>query len=412
MEEVPLPVYDEYFERLQGSPLAAQMENIWIPYESARGCWWALRRVCTFCAANAQNMSFRSRKPEAVLRDVVTLSKQYPTPKLWFVDNIMDERYLHELFPEMCKAGYRVPMFVETRAHIGKDELRAMAEAGVIMIQLGLESFSTPILNGMQKGTSALQNIRVLKWCAEFGIQCFYNVIYGFPGEPTEEYERMADTVASLTHLQAPNTPVRLRLDRFSPYHYNPDNFGIEIEGPRPSRRFVYDLPDADLMEIEYFFTFRYKDNRDPESYVAAFKEACATWRHHWRTNFRQLSYDQVGDGLRIVDLRNNMLATVYALGALEASIYLACDSGASIGMILKRVAETHDQQLTAQDVRSFLQAVVAHRLMYEEGGKYLALAVCSSLSAPNIEAGHGHRTSKEEPRYVQLRMHAEALHA
>src|SRR5439155_15442618 len=63
----------------------------------------------------------------------------------------------------------------------------------------------------------------------ERGIQCFYNVIYGFPGEPPEEYERMADTVASLTHLQAPNTPVRLRLDRFSPYHYNPDNFGIEI---------------------------------------------------------------------------------------------------------------------------------------------------------------------------------------
>lgn len=412
MAEVPLPVYDEYFERLQSSPLAAQMEKIWIPYESARGCWWALRRVCTFCAANAHNMSFRSRKPEAVLRDIVTLSQHYPTPKIWFVDNIMDERYLRELFPEMRDAGYRVPMFVETRAHVSKEKLRAMAAAGVIMIQLGLESLSTPILNSIEKGTSALQNIRVLKWCAEFGIQCFYNVIYGFPGEPPEEYERMADVVASLTHLQAPNTPVRLRLDRFSPYYHNPEHFGIEIAGPRPSRRFVYGLPDDALMEIEYFFTFRYKDNRDPESYVAVFKEACATWQRHWRTNFCQLSYEQVGDGLRIVDLRSNMPATVYELGALEAHIYLACDNGASVGTLLKQVAAAQGQQLTAQDVRSFLQALLTRRLVYEEAGQYLALAVCRSLAAPHTEARYEPPMAQETPRYVQLRMHTEALHA
>ena len=54
----------------------------------------------------------------------------------------------------------------------------------------GIESLSTPILRLMDKGVTALQNIRLLKLCSEFGIQPLWNIMYGFPGEPPDEYEQ------------------------------------------------------------------------------------------------------------------------------------------------------------------------------------------------------------------------------
>ena len=36
----------------------------------------------------------------------------------------------------------------------------------------------------MRKGVTALQNLRLLKWCAEIGITPAWNLLYGFPGEP------------------------------------------------------------------------------------------------------------------------------------------------------------------------------------------------------------------------------------
>ena len=59
-------------------------------------------------------------------------------------------------------------------------------------LQPGIESLSTPILLLMRKGVTAFQNVRLLKWCAEYGIHVFWNVIYGFWGELPEEYARLA----------------------------------------------------------------------------------------------------------------------------------------------------------------------------------------------------------------------------
>src|SRR4029079_12294060 len=88
--------------------------------------------------------------------------------------------------------------------------------ARVNRIQPGIESFSDPVLTLMRKGVTWLQNVQLLKWCKQFGVQPFWNVIWGFPGEPAAEYDRMARLVPHLTHLAAPVGSSSLRRPLFS----------------------------------------------------------------------------------------------------------------------------------------------------------------------------------------------------
>ncbi|MEY9362834.1 hypothetical protein ABH994_005555 [Bradyrhizobium yuanmingense] len=85
----------------------------------------------------------------------------------------------------------------------------------------------------MRKGVTALHNIRLLKWCAEIGVDPQWNLLFGLPGEPPEEYERMADLIPSLVHLKPPAL-CPIQIQRFSPYYQRSADFGIEIVGPVP----------------------------------------------------------------------------------------------------------------------------------------------------------------------------------
>ena len=92
--------------------------------------------------------------------------------------------------PELASRSLGVSLFYEVRPNLGKEQLRRLRDAGVRHIQPGIESFSDPVLRLVRKGTSALQNIQLLKWCKELGIEPIWNLLWGFPGEPPEEYAR------------------------------------------------------------------------------------------------------------------------------------------------------------------------------------------------------------------------------
>jgi magnesium-protoporphyrin IX monomethyl ester (oxidative) cyclase len=76
MDEVPVPIFDEYFERLERLGLARQILPQ-VPFETARGCWWGMKAHCTFCGLNGLSMSFRSKSPERVLDEVSSLALKH-----------------------------------------------------------------------------------------------------------------------------------------------------------------------------------------------------------------------------------------------------------------------------------------------------------------------------------------------
>jgi hypothetical protein len=249
----------------------------------------------------------------------------------------------------------------------------------------------------MRKGV-ALQNLRLLKWCAEYGIRLYWNVLYGIPGEPPEEYTRMAELIPSLTHLEPPRL-VPLQLDRFSPYFERPEEFGIVPLGPRRDFRFVYrteQVDDATLEEIAYSFEFVYADGRDPDAYTAALQRAVGEWQAAGRSAIGSLRYRRGPGFLVVSDRRPGVDPAEYRFEETEARIYLACEDGATAEQAWRSVRFSTAGTAVAGDispaeVEAFLEHLVASRLACKVDDRYLALALpptARPAAKPGLERG------------------------
>jgi ribosomal peptide maturation radical SAM protein 1 len=140
MDETPLPDYDEYFQRMANSPVSDDIGAGGITYESARGCWWGAKHHCTFCGLNGATMSFRSKPAERVFDELHTLSKRYRNLHFIVVDNIIDMKHVKELLPMLREGDIDFSFYYETKANLKKHEMRLLRDAGVRMIQPGIES--------------------------------------------------------------------------------------------------------------------------------------------------------------------------------------------------------------------------------------------------------------------------------
>jgi ribosomal peptide maturation radical SAM protein 1 len=391
MDEVPTPVYDEYFERLAKSPLQEELwPDVAVLFESSRGCWWGAKSHCTFCGLNASTMMFRSKPAERVAREIFEFAERYKILSFVAVDDIIELAHIRDLMPMLREAGCDLAIFYETKANLNKDQVRAFQSAGVTAIQPGIESLSTPILKSMRKGVTALQNIRLLKWCAEIGVVPSWNVLYGFPGEAPEEYQRMAELVPSLVHLDPPKfTPIQVQ--RFSPYFEKAADFGIEIVGPMPYYRYLYPIDETSLRNLVYDFDHRYQDGRDPSTYAGKLGEAITQWRAVAEKAYRSLSYRR-GPGFLIVnDRRPGFEKTDYQFDGIEARIYLACDAGATAERIHAQLCADGDDPPDLDEIREFLDELVDNKVMYREGNAYLSLAVAANATvAPEKAAQTG----------------------
>jgi ribosomal peptide maturation radical SAM protein 1 len=376
MDDVPRPRFDEYFARLASASFREELApEVSLVYESARGCWWGQKSQCNFCGISRTDMPFRSRSADRVYDDLVALATSYRRTDFYLADYILDLDYLRDLAPRLRDSGVDFDIFYETKANLRHDQLVAMREAGIRRIQPGVESLSTPLLKRMRKGVTALQNLRLLKWCAELGIDVRWNLLYGLPGEPPEEFERMARLVPLLSHLQAPSAMVRLELDRFSPYHADPARFGLEVLGPRRHYEMIYPVEDrATLEDLAYSFEYRHVDGRDPESYVGSLRSALKEWMT--RPTPRTLVLSRGPGFATIVDKRPGRPHARYTLEENEAAIYLACDVGASAARVRETLVASGVDAPDVTEIADFLAELTAAGLMYEEDGRYLSLAI------------------------------------
>jgi ribosomal peptide maturation radical SAM protein 1 len=374
MDELPAPDYDEYFERLAKTSFADELSPIvQVQYEASRGCWWGARSPCTFCGLNGSSMQPRRKSPARVVEDLAALASRYGRLDFCLTDTILHQDHLREALPALRDLGLDLGIFCEIKANLTRAQVQALRQAGVDHIQPGIESLSDPILKAMRKGTTALQNVRLLKWCAEYGVEVTWNLLYGLPGEPIDEYARMADVLPSLSHLTPPRL-IPLYLDRFSPYFERPAHFGLTITGVPDHYAMVYPEGTA-LGDLAHWFTHAHADGRDPEQYIGPLRRLVDEWNAQSALGFRSLQYRRGPDFLRITDRRPNLPAGDYTLREREARIYLACEDGATPAEIRRALAE---DELGDQEIREFLDELVGLRLVHRERDRYLALALPS----------------------------------
>ena len=143
MADVPAPVYDDYFERLEKSPLRSELRSqVALLFESSRGCWWGEKSHCTFCGLNHATMKFRSKPPERVLEELRGLAERYKVLDFVAVDDIIDMNHVRELLPLLRDADCDFRLFYEVKANLTRAHLQALKDAGVSRIEPGIESLS------------------------------------------------------------------------------------------------------------------------------------------------------------------------------------------------------------------------------------------------------------------------------
>ena len=375
MDALPYPDYREYFEQFGRSRFDAD----WQPgtfMETSRGCWWGERMHCTFCGLNGATMRYRSKSAARALDEMTAIAATHKNADIQIVDNILDLDYFKTLLPELAARKVDFGLFYETKSNLKREQVRVLRAAGVRQIQPGIESFSDAILTLMRKGVTALHNIQVLKWCKEFGVAPLWNLIWGFPGEPPGEYERMARLAPLLTHLPPPVSFNGLRLDRFSPNFVESARFGFDDVAPMRAYEHVYGdgVGGPALANLAYFFRFQYRDGRDPATYVEPLVTALRRWQRGAKS--ADLFSVDTGEHLILCDLRPSAVEPLMILDAIDRAIHKACDAIVDRAHVTRSVESAFGADVDTIQIGDRLDALVARGVVIEDNGRFLSLAV------------------------------------
>jgi ribosomal peptide maturation radical SAM protein 1 len=384
MDSLEFPDYDDYFTYFNRSEMRKYL-NPELVIETSRGCWWGDKFQCTFCGLNGSTMMYRSKSIPRVLEELRFLANKYDVRKFQVVDNILDLKYIESLFPLLASERSPISLFYETKANISKNQLAIMKTGGVVAIQPGIESLSDAVLNIIKKGVLALQNIQILKWCSELDIVPLWNLIWGFPTEPEDEYTRMANLVPKLVHLHPPSGFGKLTLDRFSPYFLEPSRNGIVCPRPWTAYKYLYPkVREEDLNKIAYHFDFEYQDSRNPALYTSGLQQELVNWQNLWKlqrhkgSSVPKLSMVTSGEALLINDTRPIADQRFRVLVGDEAFIYRICETMHSLPSILVKMQDKNPT-LGIAEIEDMLNRLVDKKLTIIDNGQYLSLAVSAN---------------------------------
>ena len=375
MDALPVPDFSDYFQDLHQCTVATPVAPTLL-FETSRGCWWGAKSHCTFCGLNGGTMAFRSKSPRRALDELEHLVDRWQMNNVEVVDNILDMKYFNDMLPALARANRSLQIFYEVKSNLSREQVRLLCEAGVNRIQPGIESMSDHVLKLMRKGTTALRNIQLMKWAREFGITVEWNILYGFPGETPEDYSRMLELLKSIRFLRPPCAAGPIRLDRFSPYHNSPGEFGLINVRPMKTYRYLYPFDEESLKRIAYYFDFDYEADRDPTGYAAE----VVAFVNEWRSNPLVGTVSSISrpDGsLAIFDTRPDASVPELTLSGLEKAAYEFCDELQAVSNIVQHLRALFPTVEFEEDrVFDFLNSLVESKLMVTDGHNYLSLAL------------------------------------
>lgn len=317
-------------------------------------------------------MTFRSKSAHRAMDELVYLNQSYPGMPVAVVDNILDMKYFDTFIPLLEQMQLDVDLFYEVKANLKFSQLQALRRAGIRRIQPGIESFSNEVLSIMKKGVTGLQNIQLLKWCAELGIQVSWNILYGFPGESPLEYDAQAQLIPRLTHLEPPTGYFPIRMDRFSPNFNEPEKYGFaNVRAAIPYNYLYPHLTQQAKDNIAYYFQFDYLNDSDVNEYTKHLRSELRQWQT--QTSRSICHFVNLEQYTVILDSRKIAFRPVTVLNGTTAKVFRFCLTAKSHKHIISSLRNEHPAVDEAK-VSQTLQDLVNLGLVYEDHGTYLSL--------------------------------------
>ena len=375
LDKLPIPDYSDYFSELD----LCAASSVVVPtllFESARGCWWGNKHQCLFCGLNGSLLTFRAKSASRVLQELDTLVSRWKIDMLQAVDNVASMTFFKDLFPSLAHRDPRFDFFYEIRANLNRHQVKMLMDAGVTHVQPGIESINDHILTLMHKGTTALQNIQLLKWCKEYGISADWNMLYGFPGETDDDYRHILKTLPHIRFLGAPTACGPIRLDRFSPYFKDHQSYGIINVRPLLPYKFLYPFNNASVAHIANYFDYDIAAGTS----ISKLSTEMVQYIEEWQRNPERgtLECIEQADGkMLIVDTRSDAIRQNAILNPIDKETYSYCDQVRSIDDICTHLRVTYPRVRIEKDqVVAFLSALTGCGYMISDGMCYLSLAL------------------------------------
>jgi ribosomal peptide maturation radical SAM protein 1 len=307
------------------------------------------------------------------------------------VDNILDMHYFKSMLPELAEHHRPIKLFYEVKANLSREQISLLKRAGVYRIQPGIESLSDRLLALMGKGTTALRNIQLLKWCKEYGIGVDWNLLYGFPGETQADYDEILALLPAIRFLGAPSGYGAIRLDRFSPYFDQADRYGLINVRSLSPYQYLYPFGEHCLKRIAYYFDFDYQPTVNPAAYAQAVIAYIQNWQHYPEPG-SLTAVEQPDGALILQDSRSDAALAQVRLEGLEKCVYQFCDRVHSLASIVRHLQTLFpDHHCPGAAVEPFLQSLVANKLMVTDGHNYLSLALYLVPLANPSESAYGY---------------------
>lgn len=392
LEESPTPDFDDFFR--QRDELEAdhkvRIAVPSVPVESSRGCWWGQKSHCVFCGIDDETMKYRVKPPEQVLADLDALNERYGVLNFRFSDYILPHAYYRTLLPELVRRKLPYRIQYESKANMTPQKLDLVRDAGLFYMQLGIESFSTPVLKRMKKGVTTLQNIFSIHGLMKRGITPYYNLLFGFPGDEASDYEQMIETLPAIFHLKPPGLCIWVQATRFAPMAERPQDFGFD--GPLPyhwrydalfSEPFLRER-GIDLSKICYYFENYNQDLISPEvkGLFSILQQQWWHWRDREKHMVNRLSYRLLDDGgIEFRDTRTGLQEKVRRFGPVHREVYQSIeDQIVSEERILRLCSH-----LGEEPVLSALADLRAAQVVFREDSNYICLAFSEQVYEQKI---------------------------
>lgn len=383
MDTVMTPDYRDYFKEKQRAmdgffgdiflDSGINLDTV-IFLEGSRGCWWGQKNACTFCGLNGLTDVYREKSAEHFHEELRQTMRRYPGARIQLTDNVLSRNMIRNLLPMMVEDPEDYHILAEIKTNLTSTEMTALAKAGFDLVQPGIESLNDHLLTLMGKGSTAIQNVALLKYARTSGIYPVWNFLYGTPGEEHIDYEQMMELMPLLYHLQPPMSVSQIQFNRFSKYGISPAEYGLELE-PSDASRLSYQGNDDLIRNLGYELKLTggpfYEVRINNQDLYSRFHQAVNEWRKIFYSESRpHLIMKESMLGIMILDTRPIATESRILLFGLRARLYRLTGEPVTLKQIQAALPDDPEE-----DIRNCLDELVRLNLMVCLSGRYLALA-------------------------------------
>ena len=167
---------------------------------ASRGC----PAACTFCSNNVTGRRFRYRSAAAIAQEIRALRERTDFIAFSFFDDsfAVGRRRMLELCEALAGLGVQWTCTAHP-AHLDREILKAMKQAGCAGVDIGMESGDPEMLLRIGKGVTVERVLEVLGDAQEVGLHCMLNLMFGWPGETLDELRTTVDFIERAAPLAA-----------------------------------------------------------------------------------------------------------------------------------------------------------------------------------------------------------------